>query len=236
MNEIAVTVDVDWAPDFAIDYTASLIHSLKITSTWFMTHRSPACEKLVFSPNIEVGIHPNFLQGSTQGKTPDQVMDNLMLAFPSAKSVRTHAMVYSASIARLFAMLGFVIDSSTYLGGMENIQPLLIKYDPENAIVRMPYYWSDDGEVSYGLGWKDPENIPGLKILCFHPLHIFLNTDCPETYLNYKNHFPKGGSLDDARPFINYDKFGAMSYLIQLGQQIDGLRTLSEIKEEFLDG
>ncbi|MDD5053433.1 MAG: hypothetical protein PHO27_11930 [Sulfuricurvum sp.] len=237
MGDIAITFDVDWAPDFAIDYAASLIDYYGITTTWFMTHRSPVCEKLASTKFVEVGIHPNFLQGTTQGKNPFQIMKNLMDIFPEAKSVRTHAMVYSAQIAQLFAMLGFAVDSSIYLGGMKNIKPLLARYSSINKqIVKIPYYWSDDGEVSQNLGWKDISKAPGLKVLCFHPLHIFLNTDCWDTYLNYKNNFPKGGDFKDAEEFINRDKFGAKDYLVQMSSYLGKTKTLSEIKEEFLSG
>jgi len=235
MNETAISFDCDWAPDFAIDYTASLISSLRIKSTWFMTHRSRACEKLISSPDVEIGIHPNFLQNSTQGKNPVQIMESLKEIFPTAKAVRTHAMVYSASIAHLFALFDLSIDSSVYLGGMQNIQPLITRYG-NKLIVRMPYYWSDDGEVNYNLGWENPETSPGLKILCFHPLHVFLNTDCWNTYSVFRNNFPAGGDVADAMTFVNRDHFGTMNYLIQLCRQLKGLRTLSEIKEDFLSG
>lgn len=235
MKEIAITFDQDWAPDFALDYTSSLISELEFKNTWFMTNRSPACVRLMDCPDVEVGIHPNFLQGSTQGKTPNKIMQNLLKSFPEAKSVRSHAMVYSASIARLFAMYKMEIDSSIYLGGMDGICPLKTRYNGDLEIVRMPYYWSDDGEVGQELGWKNIDDVPGLKILCFHPLHIFLNTDCWETYLNYKNHFPKGGTQDQAVEFVNHDNFGAADYLeyIVSGNQKE-FRTLSEIRKEIV--
>ena len=67
-NEInpLLTFDTDWAPDYTIDYVSEKLEKAKIKSTWFITHDSPAIQRLVNNPLFEVGIHPNFLSNSTQ--------------------------------------------------------------------------------------------------------------------------------------------------------------------------
>ena len=237
MDKIIVSFDMDWAPDFAIDFTAQLIHGMGIKSVWFMTHRSLASQRVESMQEAEIGIHPNFLQGSTQGKNTKQVMDNLMKEFPKAKSVRTHGMVYSASIAHMFAMYGFDIDSSVFLGGMKGIQPFVTRYNGGQKILRVPYYWSDDGEMAYGGDWKHIDiSSPGLKVMCFHPLHIFLNTDNWETYLNYKENFVSQGLLPDARSFINTTEYGVMNFLIDLFVGLSKIRfgSFDELRKEYL--
>jgi hypothetical protein len=204
-----------------------------------MTHRSPACERLRFSPLSEIGIHPNFLQGTTQGKNPAEIMKNLLREFPSAKSVRTHGMVYSASIAHMFAIYGLDVDSSIFLGGMKGIQPLVTRYNGSQKILRVPYYWSDDGNLFYNTVWsKNILDEPGLKVLCFHPTHVFLNTCCWKDYLSYKDDFQKGGNFQDVKRFINTEKYGAMNFLIDIALKYDKegkkFGTFQQLREEYL--
>ena len=185
INEFVLTFDVDWAPDYMIEHTVRLLRSYNVKSTWFLTHESKAINNLLHNDLIEVGIHPNFLPGSTQGESTIEVMDNLVKAFPMAKVVRTHAMVYSSEIAKLFCAYHFERDSSIFLDGMPGIQPYTTHYTDEKSIVRLPYCWSDDGELRCRPKWLIPKN-EGMKILDFHPVHIFLNTAKKQDYLDYK--------------------------------------------------
>lgn len=185
MNEIAITFDIDWANDEVIDFTINHVLKLGIKATFFATHDSLTIKKLSTIPNFEVGIHPNFLKGSTQGNSVNSVMDTLKKQFPYAISVRSHAMVYSADIARIFSMFGMKVDSSIYLGGMQNIMPYTTKYGGGKKIARMPYYWADDGALQH-LSRNFNIDAPGLKIYCFHPIHVFLNTARWSDYIAYK--------------------------------------------------
>ena len=67
--EIALTFDIDWAPDWAIDLTAGILREREVRATWFVTHESPAVDRLREDSELfELGIHPNFLPGSTQAR------------------------------------------------------------------------------------------------------------------------------------------------------------------------
>ncbi len=46
MNDVVLTVDVDWAPDFTIDFVAEQLIAHKVQATWFVTHWSPAIARL----------------------------------------------------------------------------------------------------------------------------------------------------------------------------------------------
>ncbi len=71
MSRAAITLDVDWAPDFMIDAAAQALVDREVKATWFVTHASPAVERLREHPDLfELGIHPNFLAGSSHGATP----------------------------------------------------------------------------------------------------------------------------------------------------------------------
>jgi len=86
-KEIAITLDVDWAPDFVIEDVAELLINSSVRATWFVTHASSAIDDLRKRPDLfELGIHPNFLPGSTQGADVDSVLNHCMSLVPDAVS------------------------------------------------------------------------------------------------------------------------------------------------------
>ena len=150
INDVVITFDVDWAPDFAIDKTADILIENQLKATWFLTHDSKAVRRLFEHRDLfELGVHPNFMPGSTQGCSYHNIMSYLMNIVPNAKVVRTHAMFYSASLSRMFALdFGLETDSSIFLAEVPHIIPYEVFYG-DKTFIRMPYWWSDDGEINY---------------------------------------------------------------------------------------
>jgi len=240
MNDIVLTFDIDWAPDFAITKAADILIENQAKATWFVTHNSEAVERLFDYPDLfEIGIHPNFMPGSTQGADEHEVMQYLLRIVSGARSVRTHGMVYSAAISRMFAIdFGLEIDSSIFLGEMPHIIPYEVFYG-EKVLLRLPYFWSDDGEMSIKLRPSFSLNdktfgVPGLKILCFHPIHIFLNSSNISNYNNLKSRCDISHCTEqEAEPFVNRGS-GASSLLreiIRSSPNPGGFKTLSEVAE-----
>jgi hypothetical protein len=241
-DDVVLTFDTDWAPDRAIAHTVDILVASKTKATWFVTHDSPAVHELFRYPELfEIGVHPNFLEGSTQGSEPHDVMQHVMAIVPDARSVRTHGMVYSAALSRMFAVdFRLRVDSSIFLARMPHITPSEIFYG-EAAILRIPYFWSDDGELTIE---RQPSfsfcvrkfAVPGLKVLCFHPIHVFLNSDSMETYLEWKR---SAGSRvsPNLRPRAHRDvKAGTESLLreiIETNPNRDGFKTLVEVADEW---
>jgi len=235
INSFSITLDVDWAPDFAIERVRQILKKANRRSTWFVTHDSPSIKEIVAcKKEIDAGIHPNFLQGTTQGDSPTKIMNNLKRIVPGAVAVRSHAMVYSAAIARMFSMMGMSIDSSVYLGGMANIQPFVTNYAYSCQIIRMPYFWSDDAEMVGNPLWEKP-TCPGLKILCFHPIHIYLNTARWEDYVAFKSEYNQFPFIEVAAKYINKRKKGTRDYLECLLNDKNRMPTLMEIAQEWTE-
>src|SRR5207244_3974947 len=75
---------------------AEQLMASQVRATWFVTHMSPAISRLRRNPELfELGIHPNFLPGSTHGDTPDAVLRHCRALVPDAVSMRTHCLVQS---------------------------------------------------------------------------------------------------------------------------------------------
>jgi hypothetical protein len=242
INDVAITFDTDWAPDFAIDKTAEILIANNTKATWFITHDSKAIRKLFDHADLfELGIHPNFMPGSTHGTNYQEVIANVLKLVPNAKVVRTHAMFYSAPLSRMFAFdFGLETDSSMFLAGMPHIIPQEIIYD-NRSLIRMPYLWSDDAEMSIT---KSPSfefnnrkfNKPGLKILDFHPIHVFINSENMNNYNALKQKVSlRDCKPEEVKPFIN-KKNGSGSLLEQIikaNPNPAGFKTLTEIASDW---
>ena len=194
MDEFIITLDVDWAPDFVVDEVADRLADRGVRATWFLTHEGPAVERLKSRHALfELGIHPNFLEGSSQGSDPTEVLGFFRDLVPNAVSVRSHAMVQSSRLMELYAsQTALRVDSTLFLPGWPDIHPFEHRVGGR-SMVRIPFCWADDYELSSpngAPGWAGYERMPGLKVFLFHPIHVYLNSTSPETYASLKCSFP----------------------------------------------
>jgi len=171
----AMTLDIDWAPDWMIDVVADTLVEHAIRATWFATHRSPAVTRLEENPLFEIGIHPNFRPGSAHGSTEEEVLAHMMKLFPTATAMRTHSLVQSTPMLKLASEAGITTDVSLFVPGQPHLTPHALHFGPAK-LMRIPFFWEDD------LAFDDPNktwdmgSLPGLKVYNFHPVHIVLNS------------------------------------------------------------
>lgn len=192
LNDYILTLDIDWAPDFVIDSVAKILIEKNVQATWFVTHDSESIQKLRENSNLfELGIHPNMLNGSTHGKTEDEVLRYVKKIVPEAVSMRTHGLYQTSNFLTLAAKeYGILNDVSLFLPRTAYIQPHVIKW---NGILlnRIPYFWEDDSEMFEKKPlWTlldDSLKVQGIKVFDFHPIHIALNTDKFERYKKLAN-------------------------------------------------
>jgi len=180
-SEFALTLDLDWAPDAAIAQVTDLLLEARVKATVFVTHLSPAVARLqAASDLIELGIHPNFLPGSTHGTSEDAIFRHLLELVPDAHSMRSHGLVQSSPLLAKAALeYGIDVDVSLFLPHAPCLEPHQLNW-ARMGLWRIPFYWEDDAEmaeVSPMWDLEDPRlKAPGLKIFNFHPVHVALNT------------------------------------------------------------
>lgn len=183
---LAITFDIDWAPDFVIQEVADILRKNKVRATWFVTHKSPAIDGLRDNPELfELGIHPNFLPGSTHGSNINEVLKHCMALVPDAVSYRSHSIYHSGWLYEaILANTPIRVDSNTFLPAWSHIQPIKHVLSGR-TLTRVPFFWIDDYEMSK----KEPlwtcvsfEGQPGLQVFAFHPLHIYLNASSLNAY------------------------------------------------------
>ncbi len=195
-NDVLITLDVDWAPDCAIEAVARQLADRGVRSTWLVTHRSPALTALAAQPELfELGVHPNFLPGSSHGDDPSAVLAHCMDLVPTARCLRTHGLVQSTRLLEtVLRETPLRVDLSLMLPRATHLAPVAYPWAGQ-TLWRLPFLWEDDFEMQrpdplwdavavLGLG-------PGLKIINFHPIHIALNSPSMERYETLKARHPR---------------------------------------------
>jgi hypothetical protein len=201
-----LTFDIDWASDPILADTLDLLEREQIAATFFVTHETPLLARLRRNVMFELGIHPNFnglLQNGQTEQDATTIIGLLKDLVPEAVSIRSHSLMQSTRLLDYFREHGLTHETNLLVPMWSGIR--LAPFKHWNGLTRVPYFWADDAHcvgIGAGLvsGWEVEPYLesPGLKVVAFHPVHVFLNTDCQARY-------------EAARPYgRNLDRFVAL--------------------------
>lgn len=217
-DKVFLTFDIDWASDEVLEFCINLLKKHNISATYFVTHETPLLQTMIESPEIELGIHPNFnflLNGDFRyGKNFLEVIDYYLEIVPEAVSVRSHSLVQGSPILEAFSDRNLKYDLNLLIPSSSNIQLKPFK-GWQNDFTRLPFFWEDDTHLLY----NDPNEVnlyldrPGLKIFNFHPIHVFLNTENLARYNDSRAHLNDFNLLEG---FVNNSTFGTRDFLENL--------------------
>jgi hypothetical protein len=187
--DLALTSDLDWASEYCIEHFLDIVERFSVTPTLFVTHASVAAFKAARDGRAELGIHPNFLPGSSHGEDTISVLRHLLELVPGAKAVRCHRYFEDHRIAAELARHGLELDSNL----CRHLESDLHASRLPTGLLRLPVFFEDDVHWSRGLKWRFAEYAdaffaPGLKILNFHPFFVTLNVPDAEFYARHKPH------------------------------------------------
>jgi hypothetical protein len=177
-----VTADQDWAPPWTLERQLEIVEAAGVPLHLFVTSEDPALREP--RDGLTLGLHPNFLPGSTHGADPDAVIDHCMALVPGATTARTHAFAESTYWLGGLARRGIRADSNT--GVM--LQPGLVPLIHMSGLLRFPVFLEDDvllrwaGMVPTVDALAQHLFTPGLKILDFHPALVGINARTPADY------------------------------------------------------
>ncbi|HEX2060500.1 MAG TPA: hypothetical protein VHK90_07145 [Thermoanaerobaculia bacterium] len=228
-SRICITLDVDWAPDAVMQPVLDAMRDAGVKATFFATHDSALLQSIGTGSDFEVGLHPNFNNCGGDFETPLRTLKEI---YPSARGARSHSPHVSSHILQLYRKYGLQYESNNFMPMHQHLHPMM-RFE---RFVSIPFYWSDDRLEVYD--WFDLETLaldsPGLKVLNFHPMHVFMNTSSEAHYLSYKQHYQDADAL---RPFIHRGT-GVRSLFDAVLQTVRerGLPTytMGEICDEFL--
>lgn len=239
MDNYAITLDVEWTPDFIIKQVADILIENHTKATWFMTHDCEGTKYLLDHPDLfEVGLHPNFLEGSTHGSNTKEVMNGLQKIVPDAVSVRTHALVQSTLLLSQFCgEFGLQNDVSLFIPRASGLEPHRLFFEEGLYLTRLPYFWSDYFNYLQPTPSSSLEDefhhTPGLKIYNFHPIHIALNTCDLANYRKLKsNVLLSQCTPSDIAKFRN-NKTGCGDFFLELIKYISKGNMIKEISEKW---
>jgi hypothetical protein len=165
----------------------------------------------------EIGIHPNFnylLNGDIRyGRNYKEVISYYKQLYPNSVSVRSHALTQSSLILDEFYTQGLKFDLNSFFPiiNKEGLVPFKIL---SNGIIKVPFLWEDD------IFFQNKEKLykeifkgSGIRVLNFHPIHIFLNTEMVERYNDARPFFQNFSRL---KKFVNNTTYGTRNILIDL--------------------
>ena len=242
----AVTFDVDWAPDWAIALCADLCRGRGIPATFFATHASPVMDALRRDDLFEVGIHPNFLDGSSHGATFRAVIEFCLAMVPEARAMRSHDLFGCSSLFALIATRYGQIATNfvAVLPGCKSCDPVINYHgEPARRLVRVPFSFADNVAArTPGWDWShEPSLTGGLMVFNFHPALVAINLGVPAAYARLK---AATGSRPlheathaDFAPFVNAGP-GARTYLERLLERVQPAEcaTISAFAAAHADG
>jgi hypothetical protein len=220
-----LTFDQDWAPDWAVDDLLELLDRQGLTGTFFVTHGSPVLDRLRRSGRVELGLHPNFLPGSSHGSTPAEVMDTLCALVPEAVGARAHYLVQGTPTLQAYAARGLLYDAASLRDDVAGLEPFV----SWTGVVDLPIWFEDDVALQRGRppGAHLLTSTPGgLRVFNFHPVLVALDAADLHGYAGLKASLASRGvrltdaTREDFAPFVQRGGVGSF------------LRTLTTFLEE----
>jgi hypothetical protein len=184
---ICLSLDLDWACDEVINDTLSLLTERGLVATVFITHPG-----VTLPEGFEGGLHPNYRPSGDfareyfieAGVEPTAYRDleyygyilrRTKRMYPEAVGVRSHSMIFDSVLLSLYQDAGVQYDSTYILPLVEGLRPFHVGF----SILEFPVYFNDHFELKNNFVGLDASklnfDLPGLKILQFHPQMIYIN-------------------------------------------------------------
>ncbi len=231
VDAVCLSLDVDWAPDPVLAYVVDLIARAGVSATLFATHHTPVLTELG-PPTFEVGLHPNFDRGADL----DAPLHELKAAYPGARGARSHGLAVSSRVLQRYMAHGLRYESNVFLPGHEGLRPVTRFVE----LVSIPFYWSDDKHLERGEPFELAAmrlDVPGLRVLNFHPIHVYMNTVSLSHYESFKAHYHDHDALAELRDPLS-PGIGTLfdGVLAELGRRSDSHLTLDRVCERYLSG
>ena len=198
LDAVSITMDVDWASDFAIAFAVKFFRARRIPLTLFFTHMSPFINKLVQEKEIAYGIHPNFIQPSSQGENKNEIIDYCMKCFPRAEAFRAHRWYADNDVYTELYQRGIRYESN--LCTLLDVVPPFIH---RSGMLSFPVFFEDGAYLYHGFplrfsATKAFFEQPGIKVINIHPMHLLVNTP----YFQY---------MRDIKDTVNRDEWNSFS-------------------------
>jgi hypothetical protein len=199
------TTDIDWASEDVMKKYFSIINELDIKPTLFVTHNSEIIQKNFEEGNIDRGIHPNFLTGSSHGNDFREVIETCIQYAPEAYGYRSHR---AFDVTDTNHMLKNEYNYKYVSHQITILQPLIRPYLHESGLINYPVYFEDGTHLynKLNLNFKEYQNlfeVPGIKIISFHPMNFVFNSPTMPFMRTIKDSLSRGDYNSINEDFID---------------------------------
>lgn len=182
------TSDIDFVPDYMVEYLLDIIEPLNIRWTFFITHNSPILERLAANPNFELAIHPFNDPSSSQGASYEEILDNL-ISYCKGRvyGSRFHRLGHAYRDLYPLSRRGIEYEVS---GLRLNLPFAVPTWHRDLNMLLISYTWEDGTFEATGLPMRlDSIDLfsPGNKIFSFHPINLWLNGPNPDQRVKFFN-------------------------------------------------
>lgn len=171
LTTLFLTADIDWAPEFVIEWFLKELETFGVQVTLFATHDSPLLRE---APAwCEIALHPDYTRGGSRQELEEKLV-RLHEIYPAARGMRGHRNVFGNQIAEWGAKRGIRYDASSHCDQLPFLQPWRDSF----GLTRIPYFWEDGIHLDkkLPLSWDGvPLGTPGLKVINVHPVLLYLN-------------------------------------------------------------
>ena len=197
--KIHLTFDIDWAPDWIIEEVLTILDLKKVKGTFFITHETPLNREIALRGH-NLGIHPNFLPGSSHGKNVFEIINFFNKLLPNATCIRTHSLFQSSPLLEeIFTIKSsLTYDFSLFTPGL-GLYKKIIWHNENIKFWRLNYQWEDDCCFPFiNYSWDKLKLENSLNIINFHPIHVYLNSNNGMNYAKLKRRL-RGKNLQNAK-------------------------------------
>jgi hypothetical protein len=225
---------MDWVCDEVLEFCFELIKKSEIKATFFVTHDTKVLD-IFKRAGFDLGIHPNFdshFEGTEKISTLEKIR-SLKKFLPDAVCVRSHSLVRSQRLSALFIQEDFTHESNLFIPTQYGMK--LLPYEQPKGLIQVGYNWGDYSWLSADKKISPDQYLdcPGLKVMNFHPIHLFLNTDDISVYNKAKEYIDDYQKL---RKLVNKSGYGIMSYFEHIIQRAKEMEyTFGEVRQISVD-
>jgi hypothetical protein len=240
MNQIALTIDVEWAHPVVLDSLVQELNARNLRATFFCTHAG------ICVGGHERAIHPNYRRfGNSTIRDADILTSYEDTAFyeeitlrtkafcPEAVGVRAHNLFWDSALASIYRNAGVKYVSNAFLPLNQSLQPV----SRARGLLELPVYYMDYWDVTEQATGLNLGRLRlgsgGLQVLDFHPNLIFINAQSAEHYEESKKHYHEPERLLSLRASGRGVRTLFLEVLDYLAAQPEAPRVLEEIEAQW---
>lgn len=204
-----LTFDTEWSNQDVIDDTVNMVKENGSKATFFLTDDFPEIKY----DNVELAQHPNI-----ENKTVDEVRTHLEKLFQiqPVRGIRCHKL-YNSSILNM-ALRDMGIEYQ--VNYMNFLQPNIEAFIGLCGIVEVPMFFMDYYLLDFYKGVPRYETLrdkflsPGIKVIDFHPIEIYMNLPSLDFYYEHR---------DDLK--VNTETYGIRNFFQDMLQDLNAENT-----------